>query len=117
MTAPTPPADSQLDEIITDATWKRAVALRDLGQGEEYDKAVLELKAEAKAKLQALISQEAVRLANLVIGDDEPPIVASTPQGVVRKLLRDEQRQRLVLAALTKGGDTGGLETPVEPAK
>jgi hypothetical protein len=62
---------------------------------------------DAKAKLQALISQEAVRLANLAIGDDEPPIVASTPQGVVRKLLRDEQRQRLQ-AALTKGGDTDG---------
>jgi hypothetical protein len=102
MTAPTPPADSQLDEIITDATWKRAVALRDLGQGEEYDKAVLELKAEAKAKLQALISQEAVRLAEGVIGEDEKSsdtVSFSDELGEIaykcRNQLRKEQRQRL----------------------
>lgn len=70
--------------------------------------------------VERLISQEAARLAESVIGEDEPRDMNLSVKGMTnarrtaRNSVRREQPQRL--AALTKGGDHGDSNNPVESA-
>lgn len=86
MTAPTPPAEDSLDEIL----------LKFSDDSEEFITPAL---AEAKAKLQALISQEAIKAR---IDEWEQLPDENKPEYVITyKELRLAELQ----AALTKGGE------------